>query len=154
MTSLRRDVVANVAGQASAAVLGLVFVPLHIRFLGVEAYGPVGFSVSLFAVLRIADLGFSSTLNREFARLSATPGVRQHMRGLLFKMQAVYRLISTVLAITVVAMAPAIASGWFRPGSVPAQEVTRAVALMGLGAVLQCPMGLYNGGLPGLQRAS
>ena len=71
--SVRRNVVANYIGSFCQALLGFLFVPLYIKYLGIESYGLIGLSVSLSALLRLADLGLSSTLSREFARCSAMP---------------------------------------------------------------------------------
>ncbi|MBM4126991.1 MAG: hypothetical protein FJ247_06540 [Nitrospira sp.] len=60
-----------------SAVLSLVLVPIYIRFLGIEAYGLIGFLVALQAALAIFDLGMGATLNREIARLSAETHQRQ-----------------------------------------------------------------------------
>jgi O-antigen/teichoic acid export membrane protein len=51
--------------------MSLAFIPLYIKYLGVEAYGLVG----LFSVLQISftllDMGMSLTLSREMARFRA-----------------------------------------------------------------------------------
>ena len=43
---LKRNLIANYVGQGWAALIGLVFIPLYIKYLGIESYGLIG----LFAV--------------------------------------------------------------------------------------------------------
>jgi O-antigen/teichoic acid export membrane protein len=106
----------------------------------------------LSALLRLADLGLSSTLSREFARCSVLPDSAQRMRSLLKTMQTLYWGISFLIGIVIVAVAPFITKYWINPGSLNSAVVQNAVVLMGLTAALQGPMGLYVGGIFGLQR--
>ncbi|MBS1199036.1 MAG: polysaccharide biosynthesis protein, partial [Proteobacteria bacterium] len=39
---LRRNLIANYLGQGWAAIMGMAFVPLYIKYLGVESYGLIG----------------------------------------------------------------------------------------------------------------
>ena len=47
---LKRNVAANFFGRGFAALLSLVAIPIYIRFLGIEAYGIIGFFTSLTAL--------------------------------------------------------------------------------------------------------
>ena len=44
---LKRNLIANYNGQGWTALMGLAFVPLYSKYLGIESYGLIG----LFAVL-------------------------------------------------------------------------------------------------------
>ena len=37
--ALGRNVIANIIGQAVRAATGILFVPIYVRYLGVESYG-------------------------------------------------------------------------------------------------------------------
>ena len=150
--SVRRNAAANYIGTFCQAILGFVFVPFYIKYLGIENYGLIGFSVSLSALFRLADLGLSSTLNREFARCSAMPESAQRMRSLLKTLQTVYWAISLLFGLVIVLCAPLIARYWINSGSLDVAKVQNAVMLMGLTIALQGPMSLYLGGVFGLQR--
>jgi O-antigen/teichoic acid export membrane protein len=150
--SVRRNVVANYIGTFCQALVGFLFVPLYIKYLGIESYGLIGFSVSLTALLRLADLGLSSTLSREFSRSSVLQDSSQRMRSLLKTLQTVYWSISLLLGLITVASAPLIARYWISPGTLDVGVVQNAVMLMGLTAAMQGPISLYIGGVFGLQR--
>jgi len=137
--SIRRNAVANYVGTFCQAVLGFLFIPLYIKYLGIEGYGLIGFSVSLSALLRLADMGLSSTLSREFARYSAQPESAVRMRSLLKTMQTLYWGISFLLGIVIVAVAPFITRYWINPGSLDSNVVQNAVVLMGLTAATAGP---------------
>jgi O-antigen/teichoic acid export membrane protein len=150
--SIRRNTVANYIGTFCQVLLGFLFVPLYIKYLGIECYGLIGFSVSLSALLRLADLGLSSTLSREFARCSVLPESAARMRSLLKTLQTVYWGISLLVGLIIVTVAPFIARYWINPGTLDVAVVQNAIVLMGLTAALQGPMSLYVGGIFGLQR--
>ena len=68
--SVKRNVLANYVGQGWSALMGLAFVPLYIRYLGIEAYGLIGVFAVLQACLSLLDMGMTPTLNREMARFT------------------------------------------------------------------------------------
>ena len=71
MSQLKRNMVANLIGRAWDRIVVLVCIPFYLKFLGIEAYGLVGFYAALLGIFVMIDLGFGKTLNRELARLSA-----------------------------------------------------------------------------------
>ena len=73
MTQYKSNLFANFAGSGVAALLQLAFIPFYIKFLGIEAYGLIGFYILLQAVLQVLDLGLGPTMNREMARYSVQP---------------------------------------------------------------------------------
>src|SRR5689334_22317182 len=90
MPSLKKNIAANFAGSVWTGVVSLVFIPLYLRFMGVEGYGLVGFFMTLQAVLALLDAGLATTLNREFARLSSTDDSAPAMRRLLRTFETIY----------------------------------------------------------------
>lgn len=42
VTMLKRNVIANYLGQGWRVLMSLAFVPLYIKYLGIEAYGLIG----------------------------------------------------------------------------------------------------------------
>jgi O-antigen/teichoic acid export membrane protein len=66
--SVKRNIAANYLGQVWTAVMGLAFVPLYIRYLGMEAYGLIGVFAMLQTWLSLLDFGLTPTLTREMAR--------------------------------------------------------------------------------------
>ena len=84
--------------------------PLYLKYLGIESYGLIGLFVSLMALLSIMDMGLSSTLSRELARLSVIPGTEQESRDLVRTMELVYWTIGALLALSTIALAPHLAS--------------------------------------------
>jgi O-antigen/teichoic acid export membrane protein len=151
LSPVKRNIAANVLGKGWAVLLSLALIPVYLRFLGAEAYGLVGFYLSLFALASVFDLGLGTTLTRELARLATDAGEGQRMRNLLRTLEWLSFGVAAGLGILTVALAPLIARHWIQAGSLGTETVEHAVMLMGLALAVQWPMSLYSGGLIGLQ---
>src|SRR6202451_1874160 len=102
----RHGLLANLAGSAWSTLMQLVCVPLYIRFLGIEAFGLIGFYLMSQAVLQVLDLGLSPTMNREMARYSVQPEKADEARDLVRTLEAGYWLIGIAIGAIILAAAP------------------------------------------------
>ena len=130
----------------------MVLVPLYIHFMGIEAYGLVGFFAVLQAVLAFLDFGLSIALNREMARFSILSNTERDMRDLVRTLEIIYWLVAVIIGITILIFAPLVANKWVQAKELPLSVVQQAVMMMGFIIVFQWPASLYSGGLLGLQR--
>ncbi len=151
-TSLKLNTLANFAGRAWTTLLAFLFIPIYIKVLGIESWGLIGFFTTLLAVLNLLDLGLSSTLNRELARLSAEQDKGREQRDLVRTLEMIYWVVAMLLGLLVLAAAPVIARYWINSQELPVGTVTSAVRMMALVFILRFPVALYQGGLMGLQR--
>lgn len=149
---IRQNILANSLGRAWGFVSVYLFIPLYLKYLGIEAYGLVGFYSTLLGVLAFADMGFTASLSREMARLSVHGDSRDEMRVLLRTYEALYSVLSALLATGIFVGSPFIVRYWLRAGHLPAQEMVASIRLMGVAIALQLPSGLYIGGLMGLEQ--
>lgn len=152
MTLVKRNIIANFTAQGWSALMGLVFVPLYIKFLGIEAYGLIGFFAMLQGAFQILDLGLRQTMNREMARYSVLPDKAAEARDLVRTLETVYWAIGIIISAGVLIAAPFIAGHWIKAGSIPVTTIQQAVMIMGVLVAFQWPLSFYEGGLMGLQR--
>jgi O-antigen/teichoic acid export membrane protein len=151
---LLHNVVASLAGRAWVGVMGLAFLPLYVRFLGIESYALIGVFASLNAFLSMLDLGLSSTLSRELARLSAseTPQAAQESRDLLLTLETIFWIVGLLIGAALVGSAATLARYGLGPSAIPERTLTSAFAIMGLLVAVQWPASVFEGTLTGLQR--
>lgn len=149
---IKKNIVANYAGNFWVAIMSLIFVPLYIHFMGIESYGLIGIFVTLLGFFSLLDMGLSITLNREMARLSVLENKMQEMRDLLRTLEIPYWGMATLVGVTVVMLSPVVAYHWVHAKTLSSVSVQRAIIIMGIATVFQWPLGLYSGGLMGLQR--
>ena len=151
-TTLRSNLVANLMGSIWSAALSVALVPFYIYYLGVEAYGLVGFYALLQSTFVLFDAGMSTTLNREIARLTAVEDTKGRVRGLVRTFEILAWAIALAISSLVIVGAPALGSRWIQPDQLPVDTVVMAIRLMGLVAAIQFPIALYTGGLLGTER--
>jgi O-antigen/teichoic acid export membrane protein len=149
---IQQNIIANLIGRAWGFISLYLFVPLYLKFLGIEAYGLVGFYSLLLGVLSFADMGFTATISREMARLSVMNESAGETRDLLRTYESTHFFISSSIAILIWLLAPPISQQWLRAEHMSHAEITWAVRLMGVAIAVQMPAGLYLSGLMGLQR--
>ena len=149
--TLSRNLLAGLASSIWIALVGFAVVPLYLKFLGIEAYGLIGFLAMTQALLQILDLGLAPTINREVARCSAT-GDMEQAQTLLHTLATLYWGIAAAIAVAIIALAPLISAHWLTANNLPRDTVMHAVMLMGLVIACRWPIGLYLGALMGAQR--
>ena len=152
MSIIRHNIVANIAGRGWITLLSLAVIPIVIHFLGIEAYGLIGFFLSLMAILSLLDLGLGTALNREFAQYSLQTDKAQEMHDLLRTLETIYWLVGITIATTMAILAPVIAAYWIKSQQLTDETVTQALTMMGMAVAFQWPRTLYTGGLMGMQR--
>ena len=152
MNLIKKNIAANFAGSIWQSLMSLIFIPLYIKFMGIESWGLIGIFATLQAMFGLLDMGLSSTLNREMARLSVLPGKEQEMRNIVRTMEVIYWGVAVFVGITVTALSPFIVHHWIKAGQLSPKTIEQALLIMGLVMALQMPIGFYSGGLMGLQR--
>ena len=149
--SLKRNVIANGAGQGWRAVMNIAFVPLYIRYLGIEAYGLIGLFALLQAWLAIFDMGMKPALGREMARYTGGAHDAQSIRDLLRSVELIGITISGVVALVIWASASWLASDWLKAESLSVSVVAQAIAVMGVVTALRFVEDIYVSCLAGLE---
>ena len=152
MTLIKKNIAANFTGSIWQALMGLVFIPLYIKFMGVESYGLIGIFATLQAIFIILDMGIGATLTREMARLSVLPGKEQEMRNLVRSLEVIYWCVAVFIGMAIMTISSFIAHHWVKAGQLSPQTIEQALRIMGFAMALQWPASFYSGGLMGLQR--
>jgi O-antigen/teichoic acid export membrane protein len=151
-SGFKLDLVSNLTGSAWSMLIQLACIPLYIRFMGIEAYGLIGFYLMLQAMLQVLDLGISPTMNREMARYSVQPEKAGEARDLVRTLEVGYWLVGFTVGAALLAEAPWLATHWIKASTIPVSTVRQALALMAVLTALQWPVSFYQGGLLGLHK--
>ena len=151
-TSLKANIIANFAGNGWTAIVGLIFVPIYLKYIGAEGYGLIGIFASLQVVLSLLDSGLSTTLNKEMSRMSVLPAMEQKMRNFVKTLGNVYWVVALLAGVIALALSPVLANYWVKPKELSIQTITYAFFLLSISVIFQLPTGFYSGGLLGLQR--
>ncbi len=150
MSALKINFLSNLVGNIWVAVIGLISVPFYIQFIGVEAYGLIGFYSVLQGVFLILDLGFSASVNREVARSV----VNLHdfkIASLVRTLECFYWGIGVLLGLSIILFSSFIGDH-FLESTLPRATLVNSIRLMGVLVMFRWPVAIYMGGLFGLQK--
>ena len=131
--------------------MGIVFVPIYIKYLGVEAYGLIGLYITMQAWIALLDMGMTPTLNREMARFRAGEHDQTWARRLLRTLECVYIVIVGVVIVTSLILSGPIANSWLRVEELSVPTVETVIVIMGFIISIRWFMSLYRGAIMGLQ---
>lgn len=150
--SLTRNVVASYASQTYVTLIGIVMVPLYIRYMGIEAYGLVGLFVMLQVWFQLLDMGLTATISREAARHDDGGGDALGLRRLLRLLEVFFVVVGALAASALGAGSGGVARHWLNVEHLPLAEVELAVRMMGALVALRWICGLYRGAISGFER--
>jgi len=152
MSRVTVNVFANFAGSFWGAVISLFFVPIYIRYLGMEAYGLIGISTSITVIMSLSDFGITAALMREMARGWKTEEDINEGRQVFAILSRLYFPLVMLLAGVVVVAAPYIASDWIKAGVLETGVVVKSLRVIGIMVGLQLLAVYFSAALLGLQR--
>lgn len=149
--SLSLNISANFLGKGVSGLLGVFFVPLYTRIIGIESLGILGLFASVQGILLILDMGLSATVNRELALGSS--GIRNvgESRDLVRTLEWIYWGLAAGIAVLFGSLAPLVAD-WVKAEALPPDTITSAGMLLAVQLAVQFPQSLYSGGLQGLEK--
>jgi O-antigen/teichoic acid export membrane protein len=148
--SIARNFLANAVGGSWTIVLGLVIIPIQLRFLGPAAFGLFAFIASLEAIANLFDLGMTLTVAREVA-IDASPGLQQS-RELLQTLAGPYMAIGLLLGGSVVFCADWLVQHWLKLDGLSVDAAKVALQLGGVAFALRWPVTFFTGVITGRRR--
>jgi O-antigen/teichoic acid export membrane protein len=149
---LKRNLIANYLGQGWVAIMGLAFIPLYIKYLGIEAYGLIGLFAILQAWLSLLDMGMTPALGREMARFTGGGHSNESIRDFLRSIEIIAVAVAVLIAASISLGANWIASDWLRAEALSTEVVAQAFFIMGLVTAVRFIEGVYRSTIVGLQR--
>ena len=152
MTLLHRNIVASYAGQIYVTLIGVALVPMYVKYMGVEAYGLIGFYAMLQTWFTLLDMGLTPTMTRETARFRGSAVGALSLRTLLRALEGIFVGVAVLGAVAMVAGSGLIAGSWLKLRQLPVKEVQHALILIGLIIALRWVSDLYRGVINGFER--
>ncbi len=150
--SLKKNILANYASQIYVTLVGIIMLPLFIRYMGAEAYGLVGFFAMLQAWFQLLDMGLRPTMARQAACYMGGALDALTLRRLLRTLEGLFIGIAVLGAAGVVSGANIIANQWLKVTVLSLDEVRSAVMIMGIIVALRWTSGLYRGCISGFEQ--
>lgn len=152
MTLLKRNIMASYTGQIYVMLIGIVLVPMYVRYMGAEAYGLVGYYAMLQAWFMMLDMGLTPTMARETARFRGNAVDPLSLRNLLRALEGIFVGIALLGAVAMVAVSGYMAGSWLKVQQLSLSEVRHSLMLIGFIIALRWVSELYRGVITGFER--
>lgn len=149
--TVKKNILVNYLGNAWTALMGFIFIPIYISYLGIESYGLIGLFAILQGLLSLLDMGLSPTLNREMARFKAGVHTSKSIGNLLRTVEIIYLLVAVLIFTTIFNGSTFIAFDWLKIQNLEMNMVIQALKLMGLILAIRWIGIIYRSALTGLQ---
>jgi O-antigen/teichoic acid export membrane protein len=150
--SLRQNILANYASQIYVTLIGILMVPLYIKYMGAEAYGLVGFFAMLQAWFNLLDMGLTPTVARETARFRGGATDAISFRRLIRSLEGIFIIVAIAGCISLYYASESISLRWLNASKLHVAEVQYALELMSIIVALRWMSGLYRGVISGSER--
>lgn len=150
--SLKKNIAANYISQIYVAGIGILILPLYIKYMGAEAYGLIAFYAMLQAVFSVLDAGLAATNTREMARFRGgllTP--TEYIQ--LFKALNYLFIITAIIGVTILLIFSfKYGNSWLNIEQLGEGEVQYSLAMMSFIVGLRWYGGLFRGVISGCEK--
>ena len=150
--SLKKNILANYASQLYITLIGIVTVPLYIKYMGAEAYGLVGFFAMLQAWFNLLDMGMTPTIARETACFRGGASDALKYRLLIRSLEGIFLLIALIGSLSIYLSSVYIANNWLKSSQLPIIEIKNTIELIAIVIALRWMSGLYRSIISGSER--
>ena len=150
--SLKKNILANYISQIYVTLIGIVIVPLYIKYMGAEAYGLVGFFAMLQTWFTLLDMGLTPTMARETARFRGGATDALSYRRLVRALEGIFVIVALVGGGAMFSASAYIAHDWLQASHLPIDEVQASIELIAIIIALRWMGGLYRSAISGSEQ--
>ena len=150
--AIKQNILANFVGQGWRLLMSIAFVPIYIKYLGIESYGLIGIFAMLQAWMILLDMGIRPALSREMAKFTGGFHDSNSIWRLLRSVEVIILFLSIFLAFTIFSLSDFFAENWVNNENLDNITVADAFILMGVIFAIQFYENIYLSSLGGLQK--
>lgn len=150
--SVKADILTSYAVQAYVGLIGVVLMPIYLRHLGVEAFGLVGLSLTLQALVQLLDLGLAPSLSRQMSLYRAGVLDGKSLRARLRSLEWILGALAASALLGIALSRSWVAREWLQVGRLSVGDVSSCLLAMMVAACARWLAGIYRSGLAGLER--
>lgn len=152
IASLRTNVIASYVSQVYLIVISIAILPVYIKYMGVEAYGLVGFFAMLQGLFSLLDFGLTPTISRQTAQYNAGVETALNFRRLFRALSSIFIIIAVVGGSVLFSLNEYIAQNWLKLETLNIQNVLFCLQIMAICVSLRWMTGLYRGVISGFEQ--
>lgn len=148
----KKNIYANYIAQAYVALINIATLPLYLQYLGIEAYGLIGFFSMLQIWFQLLDMGLTPTMTRETARFNGGNLNALNLRELLRALEGIFIIFALIGCAIIWLNAEKISTQWLNVTQIPIQEVVRSIEITSMIIALRWLSSLYRALISGIEK--
>lgn len=133
-------------------MIGVVLMPVYLRYLGAEGLGLIGLYMMVQALLPLLDFGLSPVLSRDMSRFRAGVLDASAVGSRLRSLERLFMLTGSVIVLLVVSLRREIAGDWLQIGALVPADAEFCMVAIATAGVLRWVAGLHRSALVGLEK--
>lgn len=141
----------NLIANVYSLIVGIIFVPLYINYIGIEAYGVIGAFNGITTFLWLFDFGITTNINREMSKFYEQKDKRD-LLDVKKTLEIVCYGLSGLISLFLSGFIALLAFYWFNSDRFTPAYLFSVLAILAISLVLQFPIAFYTGGLLGLNQ--
>ena len=142
--TLKRNVIANYISQAYTTALGILMVPVYLRYLGAETYGLVGFFAMMSGWLQLLEMGMGPMLGRETASYRGGGCTEAYISQLARALVGIFLFTALLVGALVWGTSEWISVHWLQAQTLSLDALTQCISIMGAVFATRWLSGLYR----------
>lgn len=150
--SVKKNIIANIIGSGWSALMSMLFIPVYIKYMGIDSYGLIGVFAILLNSLALIDMGMTPTLSREMARFSGNASSNKSILDLLRSIEVIVLIVAIIIIIIIFFSSKWLSQNWINNETLDNTVVINALIIMGFVAALKFIEGIYRSSIIGLQK--
>ncbi len=150
--SLKRNILASYVSQFYVMLVGILIMPLYLKYMGSEAYGLVGFFSMLQVWFNLLDLGLTPTISRETARFQGGSTDMLSFRRLVRALEGIFFVIAILGGSLLFVTSGYIAFSWLKIEHLALYEAKVSIQYMSVIIAFRWMGGLYKGIVSGAEQ--
>ncbi len=149
---IKRNITANALSLLWVTLVGIIFVPVYINYIGIESYGLIGIYAVLQTWLSLLDMGLSPAITREMARKTNEPKYKKYLLDLLRSIEVLLAGIAILIVLLFFLLSDWLATDWINTTTLDFKTVATSLILMGVVIGLRLIENVYRSSLIGLEK--
>lgn len=148
---LKKNLVANFIGQGCVNLISILFIPLYLKYLGVEAYALISFFTLIYSIVMLFDMGMVQSLTQRLSTHNSKLSDSQSIRNFLRSVEIILFIIAGLALLIVFSSSSWLAQNWLKVDVNSVRMVTKAIEIMSIVLALRFIENIYYNCLVGMQ---
>mgnify|MGYP006077000371 CR=1 FL=1 len=146
---LIKNVLSNIIGKIFGGFSSFIFIPLYIKYLGLENFSLISFTIAIAGFMIFLDGGLTASITRELSNSNNS----NNLKAKIFKtLESTYFLIIILTTVLLLFLSENISDNFINSKLYSTKELSYFLNIISFGIGFEMLFRFYLGGLVGLEK--